>query len=144
MQFPNSFLNDVPVCRIVNKKEAYQKAQRVKEESKERKKLEDKGKSVKTLELNWAMDPNDLGHRLSKVEEFLKDGRKVEVILASKKRGRKASVEECKDVLARIRGVVGAVDGAKEAKGMEGKVGGFATMFFQGRAQAVAASEKES
>ena len=140
---PNdAFYDGLPVCKIINKKDAYTIQKQRKEDAKERKKIADKEKSVKTLELNWAMDGNDLGHRLSKVEEFLRDGRRVEVILASKKRGRKASVEECNEVLKRIREVVGGVEGAKEAKGMEGKVGGFATLFFQGRAQGVMSQEQ--
>lgn len=141
---PNdAFYNNLPVCKIINKKDAYTKQRQQKDDAKERKKVADKEKSVKTLELNWAMDTNDLGHRLSKVEEFLRDGRRVEVVLASKKRGRKASVEECKEVLRRIREVVGGVEGAKEGKGMEGKVGGFATLFFQGRAQVVPPTAQE-
>lgn len=123
----------IPVCKIVNKKEAYERERKQKQEAKERKKLEAAPKSLKTLELNWAMDPNDLGHRLDKVTEFLSEGRKVEIILASKKKGRKASAEECEVVLQKIRKTVDGVDGAKEAKNMEGKVGGFATLFFQGR-----------
>lgn len=132
----DAFFNGLPVCKIIDKKEAYTRQKQMKEDAKEKKKVEEKSRSVKTLELNWAMDPNDLGHRLNKVEEFLRDGRRVEVILASKKRGRKASVEECQGVLKKIREVVSAVDGAKEAKSMEGKVGAFATLYFQGRAAA--------
>lgn len=128
-------LDGIPVCKIVNKKEVYQREQKQKQEAKEKKKLESASKSLKTLELNWAMDHNDLGHRLDKVTEFLSEGRRVEVILASKKRGRKASTEECEVVLQKIRKTVDGVEGAKEAKSMEGKVGGFATLFFQGRVQ---------
>lgn len=123
----------LPVCKIVSKKDEYEKAKRLKEASKERKKTLGAVQSLKTLELNWAMDPNDLGHRLDKIVEFLTEGKRVEIILASKKRGRKATPEECEEVLRKIRKAVDGVNGAKEAKEMEGKIGGFATLFFIGR-----------
>lgn len=129
--------NFIPVCKIVSKKAAFDADRRRKAEAKERKKLESASKSVKTLELNWAIDGNDLGHRLDRMQQFLGEGRQVEVILASKKRGRKASLEECQGVLGRIRKAADAVDGAREAKEMNGKVGSFATVYFQGRAQKV-------
>jgi len=55
----------------------------------------------------------------------------------AKKAGRKANKAECEDVLGRIRGAVDAVAGAREMKGLEGKVGGFCTVLFQGRAPQV-------
>lgn len=60
-------------------------------------------------------------------------------MLASKKRGRKASPTECQDVLAKIRSVAQSVKGAKE-KSFEGKPGGFATLTFHGKASAAAAA----
>lgn len=136
--------NFVPVCKIVSKKESYEADKKKKEQQKDAKRDAAKERSVKTLELNWAIDSNDLGHRLEKVRSFLEEGRRVEVVLASKKKGRKASREECEEVLGRIRGVVEAVNGAKEtSKGLEGKVGGFATLVFQGKAGVVTAGAKE-
>lgn len=122
-----------PVCKILGKKAMYQQEKSRKSAQKEAKKASATASSVKTLELNWAIDGNDLGHRLERMKEFLAEGRKVEVVLAAKKSGRKASVEECRGVLGRIRGAVDMVQGAKEAKGLEGKVGGFCTVLFQGR-----------
>lgn len=126
----------VPVCKIVSKKEEYAADKRRKEQQKEIKQAAAKERSIKTLELNWAIDGNDLAHRLEKVRDFLEEGRKVEIVLAAKKRGRKASKEECEEVLAKIREVVEGVRGAKEPKPFEGVVGGFATMVFQGKAGA--------
>jgi translation initiation factor IF-3 len=123
----------IPVCKIINVREAYQHAQKQRMQSKEKRNASKVSASIKTLELNWAIDPNDLSHRLERVQEFLEEGRKVEVVLAAKKKGRKASTEECKGVLERIRGVVGNVDGAKEVRDMEGRVGGFAALRFQGK-----------
>lgn len=132
--------NGIPVCKIVSKKEEYAADKRRKEQQKESKQAAAKERSIKTLELNWAIDGNDLAHRLEKVKGFLEEGRRVEIVLATKKRGRKATLAECEEVLEKIREVAGSVKGAKEAKELEGKVGGFATMVIQGKAGAVAAA----
>ncbi|KAH9828859.1 Translation initiation factor IF-3, N-terminal domain [Teratosphaeria destructans] len=132
--------NFIPVCRIENKREAYQREKERKAKSKEQKKGSARATSVKTLELNWAIDQNDLGHRLEKMEEFLSEGRRVEVVLAAKKRGRKASKEECEGLLGRLREVVERV-GGKEFRAFEGELGRFATIVFQGKV--VKAGKKE-
>jgi translation initiation factor IF-3 len=111
--------NPYPVCKIISKKEEYAAEKRRKEQQKESKQAAAKERSVKTLELNWAIDGNDLAHRLEKVKTFLEEGRKVEIILAAKKRGRKASKEECEEVLGKIREVAEGVRGAKEPKPFE-------------------------
>jgi len=126
----------VPICKIISKKSVYDAEQKRKAQQKEAKAVKSKEQSVKTLELNWAIDPNDLGHRLDKVKEFLAEGRKVEIILASKKRGRKATAQECRDVLDKIKGAVEDVKGAVEAKPFEGKIAGFGTVVLQGKASA--------
>ena len=137
VQFPSqegeNDLGFIPVCKIIDKKAVYAEGKRRKAESKDRKKVEAKGRSTKTLELNWAIDGNDLGHRLDRVAQFLSEGRKVEIVLASKKRGRKATAVECEELLEKVRKCVEGVPGAKEFKGMEGKIGGFAVMSFQGK-----------
>ena len=123
----------IPVCKIVSKKDAYMNDQRKKAEAKEKKRITNITSSVKTLELNWAIDQNDLTHRLERMREFLQEGRKVEVVLAAKKRGRKASPQECEGVLRQIRGVVDDVDGAREEKSKVGALGSFSTLAFAGR-----------
>ncbi|KAF7909667.1 uncharacterized protein EAF01_003385 [Botrytis porri] len=115
-----------PIARIVNKRELFQK-------KKEVKKSKNPGAVTKTIEMNWAIEKNDLGHRLQKMREFLERGNKVEVILAGKKKGRKASVEEAEGVIERIREFVAGVEGAKERVKMEGKVLGMAVLSFEGR-----------
>ena len=78
--------------------------------------------SSKIIELNWAIAPRDLQQKLTKLETFLKEGRRVEVVLASRRRQRQADVEECKDVLRQVRKAVGRVPGMKEDL-QEGKIG---------------------
>jgi translation initiation factor IF-3 len=132
----------VPVCKIVDKKEAYEAEKKKKTAQKEVKQAAAKERSIKTLELNWAIDGNDLAHRLEKVRAFLEEGRRVEVVLASKKRGRKATLAECEGLLEKIRGVADGVGGAKVLKEFEGKMGGFATVVYQGRAPGVVVGGK--
>ena len=126
----------IPICKIVSKKSQFEQDRRKKKAQKEQAKKSSVESSTKTLELNWAIDLNDLGHRLDRMAEFLGEGRKVEIILAVKKRGRKASMAECQEVLKRIRSTVDGVVGAREMKDMQGKIGAFSTLFFQGSAQA--------
>lgn len=120
----------IPTCRIVSKKEQYEQ-----EKAKQKSKVQAKKNSadnVKTIELNWAIDGNDLGHRMRRVEEFLSEGRRVEVVLAKRKGGRKATIDECEGVVDKILETVEAVEGAKQLKKMEGKLAGVATLFFEG------------
>ena len=93
------------------------------------------GPSTKTIELNWAIDGNDLNHRLNRIREFLEKGLKVEVIMAPKKKGRKATEEEGQRLIERIKGVMGEVEGARENKPMIGKVLLQATIFMEGKVQ---------
>ncbi|KAK4631623.1 hypothetical protein CLAFUW4_03155 [Fulvia fulva] len=125
----------IPVCKIVSKKEDYDRQKKRKKQEKQKQKVQaiTSHEAMKTVELNWAIDKNDLGHRLGKIKGFLDEGRRVEVVLASKKQGRKASKEECEEVLKMVQGVVAKVDGAKEKEALQGKLGGFATLVLQGR-----------
>jgi translation initiation factor IF-3 len=125
----------IPVCKIISKRDEYENAKRKKAASKEAKKQSFKGseQGMKTLELNWAIDQNDLGHRLEKLKQFLEEGRRVEVVLAGKKKGRKATKEECEALLDRIETTVEETEGAKEKGPMEGKIGGVAKLTFLGK-----------
>ncbi|KAM0722566.1 hypothetical protein Q7P37_002007 [Cladosporium fusiforme] len=121
----------IPVCKIISKKESYEAGKQRKAQQKETKQAVAKMRSVKTLELNWAIDENDLGHRMDKVKGFLEEGRKVEIVLASKKRGRQATPAECQEVLDKIRSAAQSVPGVKEPQPFDGKMGGLATLVFQ-------------
>ncbi|KAI9874567.1 MAG: hypothetical protein M1830_009597 [Pleopsidium flavum] len=116
-----------PVCKIYEKK-ARREAERAKAKA-----PKTAATLMKQLELNWAIDPNDLGHRLNKIQELLEQGRRVEIILAGKRKGRKATEDEAQTVLKRLRGRVEELEGAREWKEMEGKVLEQATLFFEGK-----------
>ena len=123
---------EIAVCKLWDKKEQFQRDQKFKTENKESRRLSAVAASEKTLEINWAIDLNDLGHRMTKMRKFLSDGRKVHVVLAGKRKGRKATVEECQDILKRIRDTALEVKGAREWKIMEGKLGGLCKLYFRG------------
>ena len=136
----------IAVCRIESKKDALEAARRRKEHAKAAKKAGARtGEAdAKTLELNWAIDANDLKHRLDKLRKFLEQGRRVEIVLAAKKRGRKASMDECSALIQKIKDVMESVPGARERpEGMEGKIGGMTKWSIQGKAAQVSDTSKE-
>ncbi len=100
--------------------------------------------TTKTIELNWAIDRNDLSHRIAKMKVFLGKGYRVEVVLAPKKKGRRATDEDADQVMRRIKEAVGEVSGAKEIKPMEGKILGTTTLYFEGKAQKEKEQEVET
>lgn len=124
-------------CKIVDKKALIQQ--------RAAKKLASKSPTnkIKMIELNWAIDGNDLGHRTNKMKEFLAKGYRVEVVFAAKRKGRKASPEECTNVLERVRGATQEVEGTKEWKPMNGKMGGQVTLYFEGKLQTLDTEEKK-
>ncbi|PQE25142.1 Translation initiation factor 3 N-terminal protein [Rutstroemia sp. NJR-2017a BVV2] len=123
-----------PICKIINKKEAHAAKRAAKKAGK------NPGAIIKTVELNWAIDGNDLGHRLNRVKEFLEKGNKVEVVLAGKKKGRKATPEEAEALIKRIKDAVDAVEGSREIKPMEGNMLATATLFYEGKVKKEAAA----
>ncbi|QIW94983.1 hypothetical protein AMS68_000501 [Peltaster fructicola] len=131
------------ICKIIDKKAQINARRERKEANKDATKARAMAISLKTIELNWAIDPNDLGHRLDKFRSFLQEGRKVDVVLAPKKRGRLASPEECRNVISRIQDVVKDTKGATASKPMEGKIGGVAMFSYQGRAITPVTSKDE-
>ncbi|OAA66853.1 translation initiation factor [Niveomyces insectorum RCEF 264] len=108
-----------PICKVVDRV-AERKAQADKAKEQRRKSV-----AGKELELNWAIDPHDLGHRLAKLRSFLERGLRVEVTLLRKGKGknrRQATREEAMDVVRRVRATVAEVPGARESKPMDGEL----------------------
>ncbi|KAL5347747.1 hypothetical protein ACLOAV_007156 [Pseudogymnoascus australis] len=128
---PGRAVPEIPVCKIINKVAAVKAVKAAK------KKPANPSQTVKTLELNWAIDPHDLEHRLKRMREFLEKGYRVDVVLIGKRKKRKATPEEAAETLRRIREAVEEVEGAREWKAMEGKVGVQVTVYFEGKARKV-------
>jgi translation initiation factor IF-3 len=83
------------------------------------------------VELNWAIALGDLEMKLNKVCTFLEEGRKVDVMIAPKKRKRVATTEEMDELLRRMMESLEAVEGVTQIAPIEGKVGATMTYFFQ-------------
>ncbi len=116
-----------PLCKVVDKG-AERKAQyaKLKEEKK-------KATQNKELELNWAINPHDLEHRIRRLIALLQKGYKVEVLLLRKKgKKRQATVEEAEEVARRVRAALDEVPGAKEGKPADGKLGESLKLFLEG------------
>jgi len=114
-----------PICKILSK-------QILRENEKSRTKKKDTA-ILKTIELNWAIDPHDMKHRLERIKEFLTKGWRVDIVMAGKKKGRRATPEEAYSLVGAIRDAITQVEGSKEWKKMEGKVGAVATIFAEGK-----------
>ncbi|KAH9909964.1 hypothetical protein F4778DRAFT_713557 [Xylariomycetidae sp. FL2044] len=114
------------ICRIVDRvaqEAAFAEAQR---EARRR----EVGR--KELELNWAISPHDLSHKLRRLREFLAKGFSVDVMMARKRGGRAAGQAEAQAVLDQVREAAEGVPGVMERKKMDGGVGGVARLFYQG------------
>ena len=116
MQVQPATGDQLPVCKVFNKKEV-----RATEKAKAKASRATKT-SLKSIELNWAIDAHDLSHRLKQLTTFLDKGRKVEVILTAKRHKRKATVDEIKHVMQRVLNTVREA-GANQTKAMEGEPG---------------------
>lgn len=78
-------------------------------------------KKPKQIELNWAISDHDLELKLKQMEMFLEKGKKVEILLASKRKQRKATMVEGEQVLKTLRSKIQDI-GANEIKAMEGQL----------------------
>lgn len=120
-----------PVCRVVSKMDLRAQHERKVEAARKQAKGTT-GPPQKNLELNWAIGGGDLKHRLNKLKEFLGEGRRVEVLLGPKKRGRKATPDEANAVYKAVLEAVDECKGAKEVK-REGTIGAVVTVIFEGQ-----------
>jgi len=139
-EFGNPDPEHRPVCKVTSKIDL--RAQHEKKVEAARKQAKGVvGPPQKNLELNWAIGGGDLKHRISKLEQFLLEGRRVEVLLGPKKKGRKATDEEARTV---FEAVMTAADEckAKEVK-REGEVGKVFTVIFEGKENKEAKKKKK-
>ena len=113
-----------PVCKIMSRKDYFMGEQK-------RGKTGGAVKKPKELELTWNVDKNDLKHRLTRAESFLADGKKVEVFLSPKRRGKPVSAEDAQAIVKEIKDRILQGTNNREYKEMEGKVGETVTMYFE-------------
>ncbi|KAH7068010.1 hypothetical protein BKA63DRAFT_520942 [Paraphoma chrysanthemicola] len=131
-EYGNPDPDDLPTCRIVTKMALREQHSRKLDTLRRQAKGQSAGPAMKNLELNWAIAAGDLKHRLERLKEFLREGRKVEVLLGPKKRGKKATEQEANAVMAAVRDAVAECKGSSEVK-QEGSVGGVMTITFEGK-----------
>ena len=119
--------NQLPTCKVISKMDLRNQYNR----KIDLQRKAERGPVLKNLELNWAIAEGDLKHRLEKLKEFLRDGRKVEVVFGPKRRGKKATDEEIKNVLKAVEEAALDCKGTGEVK-REGVRGGVYTIVYQG------------
>ncbi len=146
---------NLAVCRIIPKRD-FREYEKLKA-----KKPKGKQEQAKLLELNWAIGPNDLKHKLNRMKVFLEAGLRVELLVAKKRKGRDASPEEKEALLDVIMTFARSLEGVKEWKPMQWKrphgeeegepqletsgtkqKGGAALLFFEGTKKAKSATRE--
>jgi translation initiation factor IF-3 len=112
--------HEVAIVTIRNRADLIKQI-KVKEEQARKQQKTLKDQKPKQIELNWAIGPNDLQLKLKQMTEFLKKGKKVEFLLAAKRRQRKATPEEAQALIKAIKDKMVEV-GAKEVKPLDGQL----------------------
>ncbi|KAL4728858.1 hypothetical protein ACLX1H_003259 [Fusarium chlamydosporum] len=146
--------NNKPVqyalCKIVNKKEEYERQRELHERRRVSKQTSTK---TKEIEMSWAISENDLRIKTKQLIGFLSKGMKVEVILGFKKKGQKKRTSEdtAEEVFAKVQKLVKDL-GSREYKPREGDIGRTMRFYLEGiskelntekQAEAVAKQPKE-
>jgi translation initiation factor IF-3 len=124
----------IPICRIVDRKAARDEKKAAKS-----KKASNPALTLKTIELNWAIDAHDLDYRLKQLKGFLEKGYRVDVMLTGKRKKRRATPEEAKHTMERVRQAIEECEGAREWKDIEGKLGGQMMVYAEGSKKEAAA-----
>lgn len=119
-----------PAIVEICSKEALAGELRKKEERAAETKKNARASKPKQVELNWAIGGHDLEIKMKQLSDFIEKGKKVEILLASRKRQRKATPEEAQALHKKIKDTIAEI-GAKEIKPMEGAVGAQAMMTVQ-------------
>jgi len=116
---PESFA----VCKIVNKKEAYEKEREKKTKQKVTAAAGGVAPKTKEMELSWGISGGDVDTKMRQILGFLEKGMKVRVVFGKKKRGKEVTGKDAAALVAKVReGIEGA--GGRESKGAEGDIGG--------------------
>lgn len=118
--------SDTAIVQVVQRKDLIKRIND-KETAERQVKQAQKDKKPKQIELNWAISSNDLQLKMKQLEEFLRKGKKVELLLAPKRHQRKATPDEAEALIKAIREKIEEV-GAAEVAPMEGAILKQATM----------------
>ncbi len=110
--------DQLPVVQTISRLELIQRIKHQEDQQRNQKRVE-KEKRPKQLELNWAISANDLQLKMKQMQEFLKKGKRVEILFANKRRQRKAAEEEAQALLKIVRVKIDEA-GAAETVPMEG------------------------
>lgn len=119
------------ICKIVNKKDEYERQRELKER---RRVSRATAAKTKELELNWAISDNDLNTKLRQLSGFLGKGMKVEVIFGKKKRGKQVDEATANELVGKVK--KGAEElSAREHKPADGQVGKTLRLYYEGTAK---------
>ena len=126
---PTSQYPDTAIVKVVERDELLRQAAEKAYQLKQVKKKSKESKP-KQLELNWAIGGNDFEIKLKQMTDFLDKGKRVEVLLAPKRRQRKATPEEGRELVTKLRQKIEAI-GATEIKPLTGAMLGQVTLTVQ-------------
>lgn len=111
-----------PICKLISKEQLGEEERAAYHAKKTKKQSgKDPAKTVKTIEISWATAPNDFGHKLKRINEFLQKGNRVEVILGVKKGMAKQPLGKMVELVGKIKEE--AEKSGKEWKPAEGNIG---------------------
>ncbi|KAI9890420.1 MAG: hypothetical protein M1814_004206 [Vezdaea aestivalis] len=94
-----------------------------------------KGQGNKEIEMSWSITENDLEHKMKSLQEFLQKGKRIQINIAPKRRGRVPTPEEGDHLVAMIREKAAEVPSAHEWKNADGEMLRMFSMHFQGGPQ---------
>lgn len=129
------------ICKLISI-EQLEEEKRVAYWAKKEKKQSNKDptKVVKKVEISWATAPNDLEHKLKRIDEFLQKGNRVEVVLGVKKGMAKQPLGKMVGLVERVRKEAEA--SGKEWKEAEGAVGVQYLIYLEGNRPKKTAGEE--
>lgn len=111
---------DLPIVEVVTK-QSLRKQLESREEAKAAQARSMRDSKPKQIELNWAISEHDLALKMKQMAGFVEKGKKVELMLAAKKRQRRATLEEANALVKQIKASVAEIEGAR--LNMEGRIG---------------------
>jgi len=71
-------MDELPICRLISKRQAYQK-------EREKKKAPPSAAPPKVLQLSWNVTANDLTHKIARARKDLERGARLRTVIVSKK-----------------------------------------------------------